>query len=76
MADSTPTIRAGIVGSGFAARFHLEAMRKVYGVNVDITGADLESLYDVVIVASDKDVLRSCSMAATKWSRSIGSFDG
>ena len=38
MADSTPTIRAGIVGSGFAARFHLEAMRKVYGVNVDITG--------------------------------------
>ena len=30
MADSTPTIRAGIVGSGFAARFHLEAMRKVY----------------------------------------------
>ena len=38
MADSTPTIRAGIVGSGFAARFHLEAMRKVYGVNVDIVG--------------------------------------
>ena len=38
MADSTPTIRAGIVGSGFAARFHLEAMRKVYGVNVVISG--------------------------------------
>jgi predicted dehydrogenase len=38
MADSTPTIRAGIVGSGFAARFHLEAMRKVYGINVEITG--------------------------------------
>jgi len=38
MADSTPTIRAGIVGSGFAARFHLEAMRKVYGVSVNITG--------------------------------------
>ena len=38
MADSTPAIRAGIVGSGFAARFHLEAMRKVYGINVEITG--------------------------------------
>ncbi len=32
------TIRAGIVGSGFAARFHVEALRKVYGVNVEITG--------------------------------------
>ena len=38
MTDSNPTIRAGIVGSGFAARFHLEAMRKVYGVNVEISG--------------------------------------
>ena len=31
-------IRAGIVGSGFAASFHVEALRKVYGVEVDITG--------------------------------------
>ncbi len=32
------TLRAGIVGSGFAAQFHVEALRKVYGVNVEITG--------------------------------------
>ena len=38
MAELKDTIRAGIVGSGFAARFHLEAMRKVYGVKVDIVG--------------------------------------
>lgn len=32
------TIRIGIVGSGFAARFHYAALRKVYGVAVDVTG--------------------------------------
>ena len=32
------TIHAGIIGSGFSARFHVEALRKVYGVIVDITG--------------------------------------
>jgi len=32
------TVRAGIVGAGFSARFHYEAIRKVYGTNVDLTG--------------------------------------
>lgn len=32
------TLRAGIVGSGFAASFHVEALRKVYGVEVEIAG--------------------------------------
>jgi len=32
------TLRAGIVGSGFAAQFHVEALRKVYGVNVEMAG--------------------------------------
>jgi predicted dehydrogenase len=30
--------RAGIAGSGFAARFHYEALQRVYGVNVVVTG--------------------------------------
>ena len=30
--------RAGIVGSGFSASFHVEALRKVYGVDVEIAG--------------------------------------
>lgn len=38
MGNATSTVRAGIVGSGFAARFHLEALKKVYGVNVEIAG--------------------------------------
>jgi predicted dehydrogenase len=32
------TIRTGIVGSGFAATFHFEALRKVHGVNVEVVG--------------------------------------
>jgi len=32
------TIRSGIVGAGFSASFHFEAIRKVYGTNVDIVG--------------------------------------
>ncbi len=32
------TIRTGIVGSGFSATFHFEALRKVYGTNVEVIG--------------------------------------
>ncbi|MCD4727080.1 MAG: Gfo/Idh/MocA family oxidoreductase [Pirellulales bacterium] len=32
------TIRTGIVGSGFSATFHFEALRKVYGTNVEVVG--------------------------------------
>jgi len=31
-------VRVGIAGSGFAARFHYAALRKVYGVNVEVAG--------------------------------------
>lgn len=31
-------IRVGIVGAGFSARFHWEAIRKVYSVDVDVKG--------------------------------------
>ena len=32
------TIRTGIVGSGFSASFHFEALQKVYGTNVEVVG--------------------------------------
>ena len=32
------TVRAGIVGAGFSASFHFEAIQKVYGTNVEIKG--------------------------------------
>ena len=31
-------IRAGIVGAGFSARFHWEAVSRVHGVDVDVRG--------------------------------------
>jgi predicted dehydrogenase len=32
------TIRTGIVGSGFSASFHFEALARVYGTNVEVIG--------------------------------------
>ena len=32
------TIRTGIIGCGFAASFHFEALRKVHAANVDVVG--------------------------------------
>jgi predicted dehydrogenase len=32
------TIRIGLVGAGFAGRFHYECLRRVYGVEVEIAG--------------------------------------
>jgi len=32
------TVRAGLVGAGFSASFHFEALKKVYGTNVDVKG--------------------------------------
>jgi predicted dehydrogenase len=32
------TVRAGIIGSGFAANLHIEAMARVYGTNVEVVG--------------------------------------
>ncbi len=32
------TVRTGIVGAGFSATFHYEALQKVYGTNVEVVG--------------------------------------
>lgn len=74
------TIHAGIVGSGFAARFHVEALRKVYGVNVDITGVyspteencrkftkanGLKTFTDLTSLIDASDVVHVCTPAST-----------
>lgn len=33
------TLRAGIIGSGFAARFHYDALQRVFSTKVEVTGA-------------------------------------
>ena len=32
------TVRAGIVGAGFAASFHFQALARIYGTNVEVAG--------------------------------------
>ena len=32
------TVRAGVVGAGFSAKFHYDAISKVYGTNVEVKG--------------------------------------
>jgi len=80
MSNSTRTVRAGIVGSGFAARFHLEAMRKVYGVNVEIVGVysptqqncqkfadehNLKAWSDLDSLIAVSDLIHVCTPAST-----------
>lgn len=39
----TSPVRIGIAGAGFAAKFHLKNMRRVYGVPVEVTGVTARS---------------------------------
>lgn len=43
------TVRSGLVGAGFSATFHFEAIQKVYGTNVDVVG----------VYAKDRDMARA-----------------
>ena len=38
MRKTKKTVRAGLIGSGFAASLHIEAAARVYGTNVEIVG--------------------------------------
>lgn len=80
MNNTRGAIRAGIVGSGFAARFHVEALRKVYGVNVEITGAyspteancrkfarenGLKTFSNLASLINENDVIHVCTPPST-----------
>ena len=71
------TVRAGIVGAGFSASFHFEAIRKVYGTNVEIKGVHaLEgaqayaqergiAVYDTLEqLLDDVDIVHCCTTAS------------
>jgi predicted dehydrogenase len=70
-------IRSGIAGSGFAAGFHLESLRKVYGVQVDIKGVyspnnsgEFAEKHQISVYNSldelinDVDVIHCCAIAS------------
>jgi predicted dehydrogenase len=73
-------IRAGIIGSGFAAKFHYEALKRVYSVNVEVIGAfstnferlnafteprELISFESVDALIAASDVLHVCTPPST-----------
>lgn len=84
------TVRAGIVGAGFSASFHYEAIRKVYGTNVDVAGVyalDQEQAaayakargirkYDTLDALLDEvDVIHCCVLVAGHESVAIAALE-
>ncbi len=82
------TVRAGIVGAGFSASFHFEAIHKVYGTNVEIKGVyALEGaeayaqkrgipVYDSLERLIDEvDVIHCCTTASSHESVAIAALE-
>lgn len=82
------TVRAGIVGAGFSASFHFEAIHKVYGTNVEIQGVyALEGAeayaqkrgipaYDSLEkLIDDVDVIHCCTTASSHESVAIAALE-
>lgn len=51
-----PVLRAAIVGSGFAARFHYEALRRVHCVEVDVVGVFSPTAAKREAFAKERDI--------------------
>ncbi|MEJ8818701.1 Gfo/Idh/MocA family protein [Lacibacter sp. H407] len=73
-------IRAGIIGSGFAAKFHYEALKRVYSVNVEVAGSfstnrerldaftqprEIKSFESLEALIAASDVLHVCTPPST-----------
>jgi predicted dehydrogenase len=50
------TIRTGIVGAGFSATFHFEALRRVYGTNVEVVGVHAKHFDQAKAYATERGV--------------------
>ena len=58
------TVRAGIVGAGFSARFHYDATQQVYGTNVDVQGVFALDTAQAAQYAADRGIRAYDSLAA------------
>ncbi|NIA13892.1 MAG: Gfo/Idh/MocA family oxidoreductase [Nitrospiraceae bacterium] len=58
------TVRAGIVGAGFSARFHYDAIQKVYGANVDVRGVYALDAEQAAQYAADRGIRAYDSLAS------------
>ena len=84
------TVRAGIVGARFAATFHFEALRRVYGTAVDIRGVyslhpesrqsfaeqrGIRAFDSLEQLLDDVDVVHVCAPAAVHESIAIAALE-
>ncbi len=58
------TVRTGIVGSGFAARFHYEAISKIHGTVVDVVGVHSLDVPTAKRYAEDREIRYSDTLDA------------
>jgi predicted dehydrogenase len=49
-------IRTGIVGAGFSATFHFEALKRVYGTDVEIVGVHAKHFEQARAYAAERDI--------------------
>ena len=76
--SATNPLRIGIVGAGFAGKFHVECLRRVYGARVELAGVtslrkesreafgkkhDIPAFDSVASMLREVDVLDICSPA-------------
>jgi len=82
------TIRTGIVGAGFAASFHFEALKKVHGTNIDIKGVfstegaktyarerGVSAYGSLEKLLDDVDVVHVCAPASTHESIAVAALE-
>jgi len=84
------TLRAGIVGAGFSATFHFEALKKVYSTNVEVKGVLATDMLHAQSYAQERgirafesleelidavDVVHVCAPAATHESIAIAALE-
>ena len=84
-------IKTGIVGSGFAASFHYEALLKVYGTEIEVTGVysptrakrdafaqkrGLRAFDELDQILDQSDVIHVCTPPSTHESIAISALQG
>jgi predicted dehydrogenase len=56
MLKQKKTIRSGIVGSGFSATFHFDALQKVHGTNVEVIGVYSKDISQAAAYAEKRGI--------------------
>jgi len=50
-------IRTGIIGSGFAARFHFDALRRVFSTSIQVVGAYSKSPEELTVFTKERNII-------------------